>query len=103
MDVVLRFTCFAAGRQVRPALHALSVALLVADVVAEIVVARPTHFVALVSIVVLVAADSHGVLQPRRQALVLHRLLVVAGVHLAFVNAALDEQLVIWRRMRTKT
>lgn len=95
-------TCFAAGREVRPALHTLSVAQLVADVVAEVVVTGPTHLVALVAVVVLVAADAHGVLQPRRQALVLHRLLVLAGVHHAFVDAALDEQLFIWRKTRTK-
>lgn len=64
---------------------------------AEVVVPRPAHLVALVAVVVLVAADAHGVLQPHRQALGLHRLLLLAGVHHPFVDAALDEQLFIWR------
>lgn len=88
-------TCFAARRQVGPALHALSVPELVAHVMAEVVVAGAAHFVALCAVVVLVTAHPDGVLQPGG-ALGRHRLLLLAGVDHPFVDAASDQQLFIW-------
>lgn len=96
-------TCSAAGGQVGPALQTLSVPQLVAHVVAEVVVAGPTHLVALGAVVVLVAAHSDGVFQAGAQALVLHRLLVLAGADQPFVDAALDQQLLIWTRDTTSS
>lgn len=90
-----RLTCFAVGAC--PALHAASVPELVAHIVAEVVVARTADFVALAAVVVLVAAHADGVLQAGAHALMLHRLLLLSGVEHPFVDAALDQQLIICR------
>lgn len=87
-------TCFAV--RPRPALHAASVPLLVAHIVAEVVVAGTTDFVALAAVVVFVAAHPDGVLEAGDQALILHRLLLLSGVDHPFVDAALDQQLFVW-------
>lgn len=91
-------TCLAAGCEVRPALHTFSVPELVTDVMAEVVVAGTADFVALAAVVVLVAAHADGVLDVGRRALVLHRLLLLAGVDHPFVDTALDQQLVVWTK-----
>lgn len=62
----------------------------------EVVVSWSTDFVALAAVVVFVAAYADGVLQAGDQAFVLHRLLLLSGVDHPFVDAALDQQLVIW-------
>lgn len=63
---------------------------------AEVVVPRAAHLVALGAVVVLVTAHPDGVLQPGAGALGRHRLLLLAGVDHPFVDAALDQQLVAW-------
>lgn len=65
---------------------------------AEVVVAGTANFVALAAVVVLVAAYADGVLDAGGRAFVLHRLLLLAGVDHPFVDAALDQQLVIWTK-----
>lgn len=91
-------TCFAAERQIRPALHTLSVPKLVTHVVAEVVVAGAAHFVALAAVIVFVTAYADGVLEAGDQAFILHRLLLLSGVDHPFVDAAFNEQLVIWTK-----
>lgn len=63
---------------------------------AEVVVAGSAHLVALAAVVVLVAAYPDGVLEPGDGALVLLLLLLLSGVDHPFVDAALDQQLVVW-------
>lgn len=89
-------TCFAVGPC--PALHAASVSKLITHVVAKVVVAGTANFVALAAIVVFVAAHADGVLQAGDRAFVLHRLLLLPRVDHPFVDAALDQQLVIWTK-----
>lgn len=89
-------TCLAAVCEIRPALHTLSVPKLVTHIVAEVVVSGATHFVALAAVVVFVAADADGVLEPGDGAFKLHRLLLLSGVDHPFVDASLDQQLLVW-------
>lgn len=86
-------TCLAVGP--RPALHAASVPQLVTHVMAEVVVAGTANFVALAAVVVFVAAYPDGVLKAGDQAFILHRLLLLSGVDHPFVDAALNQQLLI--------
>lgn len=65
---------------------------------AKVVVAGTAHFVALAAVVVLVAAHADGVLDAGNQALILHRLLLLARFDHPFVDAALDQQLIIWTK-----
>lgn len=96
-------TCSAAGRQVSPALHALPVPQLVADVMAEVVVPRAAHLVALGAVVVLIAAHPEGVVQPRAGAAELHRLPLLARVDHPLVDAASDQQLLICTQTTIRT
>lgn len=93
-------TCFAVGP--RPALHAAWVPKLVAHVVAEVVVTGTAHFVALPAVVVFVAAHADGVLQPGDGVLVLHRLSLLPGIDHPFVDAAPDQQLLIWTKSKQR-
>lgn len=92
--VWLPLTYFAV--RTRPALHAALVSKLVAHVVAEVVVARTTNFVALAAVVVLIAANTHGVVEAGHRAFMHHHLLLLPRVEHPFIGAALDQQLVIW-------
>lgn len=66
---------------------------------AEVVVPGTANLVAFAAVVVLVAANADGVLQAGRQAsFILHCLLLLAGVYHPFVDAALDQQLIIWKK-----
>lgn len=65
---------------------------------AKVVIAGTAHFVALAAIVMLVAAHADGVLEAGDQAFILHRLLLLAWVDHPFVDAALDQQLIIWAK-----
>lgn len=65
---------------------------------AEVVVAGTAHFVALAAVVVFVTAHTDGVLQSGDQAFVLLRLLLLTRVDHPFVDAALNQQLVIWTK-----
>lgn len=89
-------TCFAVWTC--PALHAASIPQLVADVVAKVVIAGTANFVALAAVVVFVAAHADGVLEVGDQAFVLHRLLLLPGDDRPFVDAALNQQLIIWNK-----
>lgn len=63
---------------------------------AEVVVPGTANLVAFAAVVVLVTANTDGVLQAGRQtSFVLHRLLLLAGVDHPFVDAALNQQLII--------
>lgn len=86
-------TCFAFGPC--PALHAASVSRLVTHIMAEVVVTGTANFVALAAIVVFVTAHTDGVLEAGDRAFILHHLLLLSGVDHPFVDAALDQQLII--------
>lgn len=94
-------TCFAVHPC--PALHAASVPKLVADIVAKVVIAGTANFVALAAVIMFVAAHADGVLDVGDQAFVLHRLLLLAGVDHPFVDAALNQQLIIWTNKSIQT
>ena len=94
-------TCFAV--RPGPALHAASVPQLVAHVMAKVVVTGTADFVALAAVVVFIAAYADGVLQAGDQALILHSLLLLSRVDHPFVDAALNQQLLIWREKTDKS
>lgn len=89
-------TCFAV--RPRPALHAAPVPELVTHIMAEVVISRTANCVALAAVVVFVAAYADGVLQACDQAFILHRLPLLSGINHPFVDAALDQQLIIWTK-----
>lgn len=62
---------------------------------AEVVVAGTAHFVALGAVVVFVTAHPDGVVEAGGRAFVLHHLLLLSGVHHPFVDAAINQQLLI--------
>lgn len=64
----------------------------------EVVVTGTADFVALDAVVVFIAADPDGVLEAGEGALILYRLLLVAGVYHPFVDAALNQKLLIWKQ-----
>lgn len=80
----------------RPAVHTSSLSRLVAHVMAKVVVAWTAHRVAPGAVVVFVAAHSDGVSNGGDQAFMFHRLPLLSGVNFSFVDAALNQKLLVF-------